>query len=86
VVSEIPQVLEACCCGQCAEKGHPRRTYRDMTPAELAERDQRVARAAEDEAAREAEEAQREADRAEGVAALTALGLTEAQIEALLSR
>lgn len=86
MVSETPQVLEVCCCGQCAEKGHPRQTYRDMTAAELAQRDQDAARAAEEEAAREAEEAQREADRAEGVAALTALGLTEAQIEALLSR
>lgn len=85
-MSETPQVLDVCCCGQCAEKGHPRQTYRDMTAAELAQRDQDAAAAAEEEAARQAEEAQREADRAEGISVLQAAGLTENQINALFNR
>ena len=55
-----------------------------LTPAELAERDQMAAQAAEQQAAEEAARAQAEADKASAKAKLAALGLSDAEIEALV--
>ena len=55
-----------------------------LTPAEIAERDQQAAQAAEQQAIDDAAKAQAEADKEAGKAKLAALGLTEAEIEALV--
>ena len=55
-----------------------------LTAKEIAERDAQALQAAEEQAAREAAEAQKAQDKADAIAALTALGLTEAQINALV--
>lgn len=55
-----------------------------LTPAEIAERDQQAAQAAEQQATEEAAKAQAEADKEAGKAKLAALGLTDAEIEALV--
>jgi Holliday junction resolvasome RuvABC DNA-binding subunit len=57
---------------------------RPLTPEEIAQREADAAAWAEEKAAREAEAAQKEADRQAGIAALKALGLTDAQISAML--
>lgn len=54
-----------------------------LTAEEIAQREVDAAAFAEAEAAREAEAAQVAADKADAIAALVALGLTEAQIAAL---
>jgi hypothetical protein len=59
-------------------------TERPLTEAELAEREAQALQAAEEQAQREAEEAQKAQDRADAIAALEGLGLTEAQINALI--
>lgn len=57
--------------------------YVALTPAEIAERDQQAAAAAEEQAKREAE-AQAEAAAKESAALkLTSLGLTESEVKAL---
>jgi Holliday junction resolvasome RuvABC DNA-binding subunit len=60
-------------------------TERPLTEAELAEREAQALQAAEEQAQREAEEAQKAQDRADAIAALEGLGLTEAQINALIA-
>jgi hypothetical protein len=55
-----------------------------LTPAEIAERDQQAAQAAEQQAIDDAAKAQAEADKEAGKAKLAALGLTDAEIEALV--
>ena len=55
-----------------------------LTPEEISEREAQALQAAEEQAAREAAEAQKAQDKADAIAALTALGLTEAQINALV--
>lgn len=55
----------------------------EFTPEEYAQAELDTAAAAEQQAAQEAEAAQVAADKADAVAALVALGLTEAQIAAL---
>ena len=55
-----------------------------LTAEEIAERDAMALQAAEEQAAREAAEAQKAQDKADAIAALTALGLTEAQINAVV--
>jgi Holliday junction resolvasome RuvABC DNA-binding subunit len=55
-----------------------------LTAEEIAERDAQAQAYAEQQAAIEAENAQKAQDRADAIAALTALGLTEAQITALV--
>lgn len=55
-----------------------------LTPAEIAERDQMAAQAAEQQALEDAAKAQAEADKEAGKAKLAALGLTDAEIEALV--
>ena len=57
--------------------------YVDLTPAEIAERDQMQAQAAEDAAKREAEAAKLAADKEAAQAKLAALGLTVDEIKAL---
>jgi Holliday junction resolvasome RuvABC DNA-binding subunit len=59
-------------------------TERPLTAEELAEREAQALQAAEEQAQREAEEAQKAQDRADAIAALEGLGLTEAQINALI--
>ena len=54
-----------------------------LSPEEIAQREADAAAYAEQQAIAEAEAAQIAADKAEAVAALVALGLTEAQIAAL---
>lgn len=54
-----------------------------LTAEELAQREADALAYAETQAKREAEQAQVEADKASAIAALVALGLTEAQISAL---
>lgn len=56
-----------------------------LTPEEIAEREAQALIAAQEQAEREATEAQKAQDRADAIATLTGLGLTEAQITALLS-
>jgi Holliday junction resolvasome RuvABC DNA-binding subunit len=60
-------------------------TERPLTEAELAEREAQALQAAEEQAQRDAEEAQKAQDRADAIAALEGLGLTEAQINALIA-
>jgi Holliday junction resolvasome RuvABC DNA-binding subunit len=55
-----------------------------LTAEEIAERDAMALQAAQEQAEREAEEAQKAQDRADAIATLTSLGLTEAQINALV--
>ena len=55
-----------------------------LTDEEIAERDAQAAQAAIEQAERDAIEAQKQADAQAGRDALVALGLTEAQINALL--
>jgi Holliday junction resolvasome RuvABC DNA-binding subunit len=61
-------------------------TERPLTEAELAESEAQALLAAEEQAQREAEEAQKAQDRADAIAALEGLGLTEAQINALIAK
>ena len=60
-------------------------TERPLTAEEIAEREAQALQAAEEQAQREAEEAQKAQDRADAIAALEGLGLTEAQINALIA-
>jgi len=60
--------------------------YRELTPAEIAQRDQDAAAAAEEEAARLAEEAAKEAAKASALEKLTAMGLTEEEALAILGQ
>ena len=55
-----------------------------LTPAEIAERDQMAAQAAEQKVAEDAAKAEAEAAKEAGKAKLAALGLTDAEIEALV--
>ena len=55
-----------------------------LTAEEIAEREAQALIAAQEQAEREAAEAQKAQDRADAIATLTGLGLTEAQIQALL--
>ena len=57
--------------------------YIELTPAEIAERDQMAAQAAEDAAKRQAEEDAKAAAKASAQAKLAALGLSEDEIKAL---
>jgi hypothetical protein len=57
--------------------------YIDLTPAEIAERDQMAAQAETDRIAREAEEAAKAAAKLAAQAKLAALGLTSEEIAAL---
>jgi len=59
-------------------------TERPLTAEEIAEREAMALQAAEEQAQRDAEEAQKAQDRADAIAALEGLGLTEAQINALI--
>ncbi len=56
----------------------------ELTDAEVAQRDQDAAAYAEQKAADDAAKAQAEADKEAGKAKLAALGLTDAEIEALV--
>jgi hypothetical protein len=60
-----------------------KQTIVPLTPAEIAQRDQDAAAAAEEQAKREAEEAAKAAAAESAKAKLTALGLTEDEIAAL---
>jgi hypothetical protein len=55
-----------------------------LTPAEIAERDQMAAQAATEQAAADAAKAQAEADKESAKSKLAALGLSDAEIEALV--
>ncbi len=57
--------------------------YVDLTPAEIAERDQMAAQAAEAQAAREAEEQAKADAKLAAQAKLAALGLTGAEVSAI---
>ena len=57
--------------------------YVALTPAEIAERDQQAAAAAEEQAKREAEAAEKAAAKESASLKLSSLGLTEAEIKAL---
>lgn len=57
--------------------------YIALTPAEIAERDQQAAAAAEEQAKRDAELADKAAAKASAEAKLAALGLTEDEIKSL---
>lgn len=60
-----------------------KQTIVPLTPAEIAQRDQDAAAAAEEQAKREAEEAAKAAAAESAKAKLAALGLTEEEIQAL---
>jgi len=62
-----------------------RETIVELTDEEIAEREQRAAEAEAERIAQEEAEAQKQADKEAGIATLKSLGLTDAQIEALLS-
>ena len=74
---EIPQAVEVNC-----ETGEV--TSRPLTDAEIAANAAAAEAAAAEQAARDAEVAQKEADRQAGIDALKKLGLTDAQIAALV--
>lgn len=59
--------------------------YRELTPAEIAQRDQDAAAAAEMEAARLAEEEAKAATKQSAVEKLTAMGLTEEEALAIIN-
>ena len=61
-----------------------RETIVELTDEEIAEREQRAAEAEAERIAQEEAEAQKQADKEAGIATLKGLGLTDAQIEALL--
>ncbi len=61
-----------------------REQYIDLTPEEIAEREAQAVQAEAERVEQEAIEAQKAADAQAGRDALVALGLTEAQINALL--
>ena len=61
-------------------------TYRELTPAEIAQRDQDAAAAAEAEAARLAEEAAKEAAKQSALDKLTEMGLTEEEAQAIIGQ
>ena len=58
--------------------------YVALTPAEIAERDQMAAKAAEEKAAADAEAAAKAAAKAAALTKLTSLGLTEEEASAIL--
>jgi hypothetical protein len=58
---------------------------RPLTAEEISEREAAALQAAEEQAHRDAEGAQKAQDRADAIAALEGLGLTEAQINALIA-
>lgn len=74
---ETPQAVEVNC-----ESGEV--TFRPLTADEIAANAAAAEAAAAEQAARDAEAAQKEADRQAGIEALKALGLTDAQIAALI--
>lgn len=57
--------------------------YVALTPAEIAERDQQAAAAAEEQAKREAEAAAKAAAKESAALKLTSLGLTDTEVKAL---
>ncbi len=61
------------------------RTIVPLTEAEIQEREAMAAQALADQAAREAEETAKAEAKASGIAKLLALGLTQAEAEALLN-
>jgi regulator of protease activity HflC (stomatin/prohibitin superfamily) len=62
-----------------------RETIVELTPAEIEEREARAAEAEAQRLAEEQAEAEKQANREAGIATLKTLGLTDEQIEALLS-
>lgn len=84
-MSDTPKVLEVCCCGNCAAAGHDREVYRDMTPAEIAQRDQDAAAAAEAEAARLAEAEEAAAALLQARQELLDAGISEASVDAIMA-
>jgi len=62
-----------------------RETIVELTDEEIAEREARAAEAEAERIAQEEAEAQKQADKEAGINTLKSLGLTDAQIEALLS-
>ena len=83
-MTETLTALEVCCCGNCATAGHPKEVIRPLTAAEITQRNADAAayatRKAEDDAAAEATAAAK----ASGLTKLMALGLTEAEANALV--
>jgi len=62
-----------------------RETIVELTDEEIAEREARAAEAEAERIAQEEAEAQKQADKDAGIATLKSLGLTDEQIQALLS-
>lgn len=84
-MSETPKVLEVCCCGNCVAAGHEREVYRDMTPAEIAQRDQDAAAMAAERAAREAEAEAAAAALLQARQELLDAGISETSVDAILA-
>jgi hypothetical protein len=78
MTQEIPTKLVINC-----ETGE--RTIVPLTEAEIQEREAMAAQALADQAAREAEETAKAEAKASGIAKLLALGLTQAEAEALVN-
>jgi len=83
-MTETLTALEVCCCGNCATAGHPKEVIRPLTAAEITQRNADAAayalqKAEQDAAAEAAAEA-----KASGLTKLMALGLTEAEANALV--
>ena len=76
-MTETPTAVEINC-----ETGEV--VTRPLTAEEIAAQTAAAEQAAQEQAEREAEAAQKEADRQAGIAALKKLGLTDAQISALV--
>jgi Holliday junction resolvasome RuvABC DNA-binding subunit len=76
-MTETPTAVEINC-----ETGEV--VTRPLTAEEIAAQAAAAEQAAQEQAARDAEAAQKEADRQAGIAALKKLGLTDAQISALV--
>ena len=83
-MTETLTALEVCCCGNCATAGHPKEVIRPLTAAEITQRNADAATAATRKAEEDAiAEATAEA-KASGLTKLMALGLTEAEANALV--
>ena len=84
-MSETPKVLEVCCCGNCLTAGHEQQMYRDMTPAEVAQRDQDLAAAQAEEEARLAEQEARAQAIAAARQELLDAGISETSVDAIMA-
>ena len=82
-MTETLTALEVCCCGNCANAGHPKEVIRPLNEAEIAQIKREVAEGAIRKAEEESVAAAKAAAKASAESKLAALGLTAEEIAAL---